>query len=340
MIAYYAHHHGSGHSHQAVAIAAHLTRPVIGLSSRPAPRGWAGPWVQLPNDVGDVNPITDDVTAGGVLHWAPRRHDGLLNRMRLISDALARYRVRLLVADVSVEVSLLARLHGVPVVVMAQPGDRTDPPHRAAYDLAERVLAPWPARTPSGWPRTWRQKTDHVGAFCRFDGLRPHHHSPGRQVMVLWGTGGLDVCPAQIQEAAAATPEWAWDVVGPPVPGVGGPPNLRWRGWLDDVWSALSIADVVVTHAGQNAVAEVAAARRPAVIVPQDRPHGEQRATGDMLVRCGIEAVELAWPRSQQWPLLLEQASLRGGGAWGHWSFGDGAERAAAILNQIAAGTR
>src|SRR2546430_2737882 len=78
----------------------------------------------------------------------------------------------------------------------------------------------------------------------------------------------------------AATPAGRWDVMGHP-PGAGtGPRNLTWHGWVDEVWPRRSDAGVVATHAGQNAVAEVAAARRPAIVLPQNRPHGEQHATG------------------------------------------------------------
>lgn len=331
MIAYYVHHQGSGHLHRAAAIAAATRTPVVGLSGRPAPEGWTGDWVDLPADTGGV---TTDVTAGGVLHWAPRRHPGLRARMGLIGGVLAR--ARLVVVDVSVEVTLLARLHGVPVVVVAQPGDRSDRPHRLAYDLAERLVAPWPARPAPGWPETWVAKTRHVGAVSRFDGRTPAPAGTGRRVLAAWGSGGLDVGPGQLRSAAAATPDWEWDVIGPAAPGGADPANLTWSGWAADVWPRLCAADVVVTHAGQNALAEVAAARRPAVVVPQDRPHGEQRATAEALARAGIGTPVGAWPAPADWPGLLDVAARRGGSDWARWSAGDGAERAAAVLDGLA----
>ncbi len=335
MIAYYVHHHGSGHAHRAAAIAARLRSPVVGLGSGPAPAGWPGRWVRLPGDAGGA---ADDATAGGTLHWAPRRHPGLHERTRMISAALAG--AALLVVDVSVEVALLGRLHGVPVVVMAQPGDRTDRPHRLAYDLAERLLAPWPERPAPDWPAAWTAKTVHLGAVSRFDGRQEDgpqqaRRVVARRVLALWGSGGLDVGPAEMRAAAAATPQWSWEVIGPPADGTG-PANLTWRGWVDDVWPELGAAGVVVTHAGQNALAEVAAARRPAVVVPQRRPHAEQVATGDALRRAGLGVVTGAWPAPQAWPGVLEQAQARGGAAWKGWSRGDGAARAAALLDELA----
>jgi hypothetical protein len=336
MIAYYVHHQGSGHLHRAAAIAEHMITPVVGLSSLRRPPGWTGGWMRLPGDSSDVDPTTADVSAGGTLHWVPRGHQGLRARMGLIAGAVADSRTRLLVADVSVEVALLARLHGLPVVVVAQLGERTDRPHRLAYDLAERLLAPWPARAQPAWPQSWRVKAVHVGAFSRFDGLPRTGASLRRRVLALWGSGGLDIGIAALRSAAAATPEWTWEVVGPRAPLASGPRNLCWRGWLADIWPALCAADVVVTHAGQNALAEVAAARRPAVVVPQDRPHGEQRACAEALDRLGIAVVRATWPEDHEWPGLLDQAAHCGGDAWSAWSFGDGAARAAGVLDELA----
>jgi hypothetical protein len=334
VIAYYVHHQGSGHAHRAAAIAAHLRTPVVGMGSGPSPAGWPGRWVALPGDAdeGDAGGTVADPTAHGTLHWAPRRHPGLRERMQLISEALAG--ASLLVVDVSVEVALLGRLHGVPVVIMAQPGDRTDRPHRLAYDLADRLLAPWPSRAEPGWPASWTAKTVHLGGLSRFDG-RSTRSPQGRRVLALWGSGGLDVGAAALRDAAAATPDWDWTVAGPEP--AGAPAGLAWRGWIDDVWPELDAAGVVVTHAGQNAVAEVAAARRAAVIVPQRRPHGEQVATGEALRRARLGVVTPVWPAAPAWPGVLEEAVARGGAGWSAWSPGDGAARAAALLDGLAA---
>ncbi|HWO64260.1 MAG TPA: glycosyltransferase, partial [Umezawaea sp.] len=282
MIAYYVHHHGSGHVHRATSIAHHLGEDVIGISSLDAPTRWPGRWTTLPGDAHGVDATHDDVTAGATLHWAPRHHAGLRERMAMVSADLSSGSVRLLVADVSVEIALLARLHGVPVVVVAQPGHRTDRAHRTAYDLAEAIIAPWPRQPASDWPREWLAKTAHVGAFSRFDGRPTCPATARRNVLVLWGAGGLAVSETQLHAAATATPEWHWHIAGPPASGTAPgphPPNLHHHGWVDDPWPLLGDAGVVITHAGQNALAEVAAARRPAVVIPQPRPFDEQHAT-------------------------------------------------------------
>lgn len=347
-IVYYVHHHGSGHAHRAAAIAAHCRTPVVGVGSRPAPPGWPGAWHELPPDTGgsdtctstdtDTDTDTADVTAGGTLHWVPRRHDGLRARTAAVSAVLAAGPARLLVADVSVEIALLARLHGVPVAVVAQPGERLDRPHRTAYDLAEVLLAPWPADPPRPWRPELTGRTVHLGGLSRYDD-RTAGPSPGRRrVLVLTGSGDGGADPAALAAAAAATPDWTWRVAG----GLTGvlrdaPPNLTCAGWTGEVWAELADADVVVGHAGQNVVAEIAAARRAAVVVPAERPYGEQTATGAVLRAAGLATVRDRWPAPADWPGVLDEALSRGGTGWSRWSDGRGAERAAAVLDRIAA---
>jgi UDP-N-acetylglucosamine:LPS N-acetylglucosamine transferase len=102
-----------------------------------------------------------------------------------------------------------------------------------------------------------------------------------------------------------------------------------------DVWTALLDADVVVCHGGQNAVAEVAAARRPAVVIAQPRPYQEQAATAAALDRLGIATGLHRWPEGSDWPGLLERALERGGSGWKAWSTGHAARDVAAFLEKL-----
>jgi len=323
VIGWYVHSHGRGHAQRLGCVAAHLQTPVTALSSLPRPDGFAGEWLRLADDLPRSDPERDP-TAGGTLHWAPRHHPGLLERSARIVEWVARTRPALVVVDVSVEVAVLVRSLGVPVVVAGMRGHRGDRAHRTAYDLADALLAPWPAEYAEPWPAGWLAKTWHVGALSRLDG-RPSRPAPGeRRVAVLWGEGGSDVTAADVAAAQQATPGWTWDVLG-----LGGPR-------VADPWSVLQAADVVVTHGGQNALAEVAAARRPAVVVPQSRPYDEQRANAAALDRAGLALVRATWPSPDAWPSLLERAVGLDVSAWTRWSDGAGASRAAALLDGAA----
>lgn len=329
-IGYYVHHQGEGHRRRATAVARELSGPVVGLGTGQAPQGWPGEWIALEADddppVGD--PALADVTAGDVLHWVPRHHPGLAGRSRQIVDWVTTARPALVVVDVSVEVTLLVRLCGVPVVVGAMPGERTDAVNALAYDVAEALLAPWPyaAHPDSGWPSSWWEKTWHVGGISALPGLDRLTSTPTddrRHVLLLWGSGGEAIGGADLDAAREATPGWRWTVRG------GGHPAA------DDLVADLLAADVVVCHAGQGSVADVARTRRPAVVLAQPRPYEEQDATVRALDRLGLAAVGYGWPLPHRWPELLDRALAIGGDGWAAWEAG-GAPRAARLLEDLA----
>ena len=323
MIGYYVHHHGAGHVTRASQVARHLRSPVTGFSSLPRPESWPGDWVQLPSDV-TASPT--DPTAGGVLHWAPLQHSGYAERMATLAHHMAG--LNLLVVDVSVEVSLLARLHGVPTVVLAMRGDRRDAPHRLAYDSATSLLVPWAREFPEPWwPDRWVDKARFVGAISRFDDRRPVPVVAGdaqRRVLVLLGAGGHDMPQAALSAARTHAPDWEWTLRSPQSPS-------------PDLWEELMRADVVVSHGGNNAVAEVAAARRPAVVVAQRRPFEEQHHTAAALDNAGICVGLGDWPHPQDWSGILDEALARGASGWRTWNPLDGAAQAAGYLDALVA---
>ncbi|MEJ7702693.1 MAG: hypothetical protein WKF47_03015 [Geodermatophilaceae bacterium] len=192
MIGYYIHHHGRGHLMRATSISAALDQPVVGLSSLPSPAGTSPyrDWVQLARD--DAADSVADPTAGGVLHWAPRDDAGLRERMAAIAAWVDRFHPAAVVVDVSIEVAALLRLLGVPVIIVAMPGDREDPAHQLAYRLADAVLAFWTREVydPS-WLTAHHDRTHFVGALSRFDDrARPGCEPTRRRTAVLLGGAG------------------------------------------------------------------------------------------------------------------------------------------------------
>lgn len=344
MIGYYVHHQGRGHLTRASSIAAQLPLPVVGLSSLPAPTdGPFADWVSLAAD--DEAAASDsadlDVTAGGTVHWAPRRDPGLRDRMGAVADWVRRCRPAAVVVDVSVEVAVFVRLLGVPVVVVALPGDRADEAHQLAYRLADAVLAFWPAAVyQPPWLMPHAPRTHYVGALSRFDDRGrsggPAGEAGGGPVrptgVLLCGTGG-EAVTAEQYAALPADHDWRWlGAAGDDPAGV----TAAATAWVDDPWPVLCAADVVVSHAGQNALAEIAAAGRPAVIVPQARPHHEQVRTGAALAAAGIARVSPDWPTAERWPAELAAAAALGGDGWTRWRPGDAAARAAAVIESVA----
>ncbi len=331
MIGYYVHHQGRGHLHRAQALAEALDERVTGLSSLPRPASWTGPWLTLPRD--DVRPDPTGVTAGGRLHWVPRHDPGLRARSALLASWLERSRPRLVVVDVSVEVALLVRLHGVPVVTVVLPGRRTDPAHLLGFRVSDALVAfsPLPAAAlVPGLPDDVAARVCSVGAISRFPVARPAERRPGPpRAVVLAGQGGPGArggCPSPVPDEATlrrSAAGWEWSVLGGP------------GAWVEDPSPALRDADVVVTHAGEGALADVAAQRRPAVVVPDERPFAEQETTAALLAQGDWPAVVLPRVPDDGWPEVLRRAASLDGGGWARWCDGRAAERFA----QVVAGT-
>jgi UDP-N-acetylglucosamine--N-acetylmuramyl-(pentapeptide) pyrophosphoryl-undecaprenol N-acetylglucosamine transferase len=321
VIAYYVHHHGRGHVMRALAISARLAEAVVFLSSLPAPAGLrsADRWVRLPLDVDRSAPV--DVTAHGRLHWAPLHVHGLAQRSSRIVEVLAETRPRRVVVDCSVEVTLLCRLAGYPVTVVAQPGERDDPAHQLGYDVADQILAPWSARTYTPcWLVRHAERVHYTGAISRFDGCARPARTGEEFGLLLAGAGGDDVPHGALDELRSATTELRWRAAGGS------------SAWVDDIWPTLSAAAIVVTHAGQSALADVALSGAAAVVIAQDRPFGEQHATADALGRADIVVTRSGWPAVDEWPALLSRARNLDPRRWEWLEVRGAAGRAAEVL--------
>ena len=365
VIGYYIHHQGRGHLHRAVSIAGALAElpgapRVTGLSTLPKPAEWSGPWVHLARDDEASDPA--HTTASGRLHWVPEDDEGLRSRMAMIAAWIGDAAPAVMVVDVSVEVTLLARLLGVRVVPVALPGERSDAPHTLGYDVAAVILAAWPPAAQGmlrGLSAANRAKVVPVGGISRFPAVdvaatrdvtatrdvpatpdvpatrdvpaTPEvpvtqnapagAPSPVRHVVVLSGAGGSSLNAELLDAARRDAPGWEFTVLG--ADGL----------WVDDPRPFLLTADVVVTHAGQNAIAEVAALRRPAIVVPQARPHSEQVSTARVLATLpGLPALVLDEFPTSGWGELLERAASLDGRGWSTWVDGEGAQRAAEVL--------
>lgn len=326
-IGWYVHHQGGGHLGRLRAILPRLDADVICFSSLSEPDDLPSRvrWITLEQDSDTVDgrdPARADPNAGGTLHWAPLQHGGHRSRLARVAGVLAAEPVDAFVVDVSVEVTLFVRLLGIPVVVMAQPGDRTDTPHRLAYGAATAIIAPWPehlvsSRQLDGYDVTF------TGGISRHEGRPVSRSEPGVDVLLLGGRGGSTVTPGEIAAARESTPGRRWRVLTD-----GGE-------WVADPWALLTSARVVVAWAGQNSIADLAAASARAIVVPQPRPFREQVATGEALAAAGLALVEGGWPEPERWPALLDAADGLTPD-WDRWQVDGAALRAAEAIQRIA----
>ncbi len=335
MIAWYVHHHGWGHMTRMQAIRPYLADEVTVFSSLPEPASLAPrtTWVQLPSDSDPVIGADGvrreahelgDVTANGSLHWAPLGHPGHQARLSAIADWVAVHPTAAFVVDVSVEITMLARLMGVPTIVFAQPGERTDAPHRLGYDLADLILMPWPQGTIEATGLVGRERVRAVGGVSRYDGrARPDTDDHlDRRVLFL----GRALDGDRLAETIALLGADGWTVESA---GANGDDRI------DDVWPLLCRATVVVSAAGQNSVADLAAADARAVVIAQERPFGEQEDMARVLAAQGY---------AQSLPIDATPSEIVDGirraadtaPRWDAWQVGGAAARAASAIEELA----
>lgn len=307
---FYAHHHGRGHVSRIAAVCAELgaSRCTVATSHEGAaavlPTGTDV--VLLPSDVPPT--ATGDVTAGGVLHWAPE-HPVAAERAHAITGWLRDRHPAVVLVDVSVEVALAVRLAGVPVVVVRLHGDRSDPPHDLAHRIADSLIAPFPDALEHPSTSPWlRDKTVHAGFVAAGAGrpVRPSG-SAGDRVLVVWGQGHPPPSGDLLDAAAATAPARRWEMAGPPCPGVA-PRRVRHRGWVPDVGALLDAADVVVGPPGDGLVSDVAAAQARFVAVCEPRPFDEHHFKAAALERTGAAVAVDGWPAAEAWPGVLARA--------------------------------
>ena len=282
--------------------------------------------VRLPRD--DSAPTFSDPSANGTLHWAPLHDSGLRERMGLIAAWVTATKPSVMVVDVSVEVALLVRLLGVPVVVMAMPGDRIDAPHNLVYQAADHILAAWPRNL---YEPPWLRQ------YSAQDDLRRRNQSLRRS------------CP----NAAIARP----------CPECTCPQRCRWfhaglrrRKTLRRCASTtpMGIPWCGRRSVGRGSVAGSVYRRRGGLFGRSEfgRRHRRRRSTRDhhprraplrRTARHGERSrtrrnrvVQHRWPDLDDWPLLIERAHAFGPDAWERWQTRGAAARAAALIERVA----
>lgn len=332
VIGWYVHHHGFGHVARFLAVHPHVRTPVVAFSSLPRPAGLdaATEWVVLPADAdvienpdgSVIDPREADPTARGHLHWAPHDHPGHRARLTTIAAVASERDLTAFVVDVSAEVVAFARLLGLRTIAVTQPGARTDAPHALAYALADRIVAPWahgavptPALTPHGDRVVW------TGGISRYDGRVGAQPALPRSVLLL-GQVLAPAVRADVTERLTAR-GWRVDAVG-----------FDDASRVDDPWPHLTRSSVVVSAAGQNSVADLAASGSRAVVVAQARPFDEQRATADAVHRWGLAQRAAEDTTAESLVDLVEQAAATAPD-WSRWQVAGAAERMAAAVEAV-----
>ena len=142
--------------------------------------------------------------------------------------------------------------------------------------------------------------------------------------MLMAGTGGDGFTAEVVARAQEQTPDWDWTVL-----------SRSLGTWHRDPSAVLAEADVVVLHPGQNSLAEVAALRVPALVVPAPRPFEEQQVTAGVLSD-GWPALVADTVPGTGWRDLLYAARALDGDGWAAWCDGGAPARIAAVVGRVA----
>ncbi len=301
-VAYYAHHHGSGHLQHARDIIETTDHEFLIISSREFESNKHTVISKvLPSDVieGYVAPQT------GPFHYIPTAPH-VRERFFTLLTALHDFQPDIVIVDVSVEVATFVKLAGYPVIYRHMHGNRTDEPHQNIYTIADSLVAYYDKSLNSEIAlQPYVEKT----FFTKM--LRPNiNHSAqsiAKTVTVLTSTGSDGVSIENVCYAAEQTPDWHWTIIGK-LNSHGDlsklPSNCTYEGFVDDPDTYLSSASVIVTSGGHNAIARTLAHEKPFVVTPESRPFDEQLSFAKALEQVHSIPCVASW-QSQDWQALL-----------------------------------
>ena len=291
--AFYVHHHGSGHVMRAIAIASRLKDSTIYFMGSDLARyqHLIPAHIQCYHLPGDVAQGDDHFARSAeldFLHYAPLNVPNALKRTAMISGILSELFPVLLVVDVSVEVTMLAALCGVPTVVIRQNGNRNDLPHLNAYQSAQKLIAPSPMTLMNRSDYHWvEEKTFFSGGFSRYNGAREVAlQMVADAVGVLTGSGGTSINALFINLLSAQCPDKTFHILGKIEDTAQlSNPNLIVHGMVANPAEILSACEVVIGNAGHNTVMEMAELDKRFICVYEDRPFEEQQLKAQLLAK-------------------------------------------------------
>jgi len=290
--------------------------------------------------------IAATLSQAGAMLGAVRRAEAV------VADAIARFRPEAVVID-SIYAIRPVRRAGLPLAAINNSDMVTRRMARGGWPIA--VLPQFLAVEASDYffhrlvpdlvvsPRLDPSDAAESGPFRRVGPIvraecRPgaaHGGRPERVVVML--SGSVLGSPVAL---ARPRPGLTVDVVGRPAPNGGAvPEGVVYHGKVRDSLSLMRDADLLVVNGGFSAVSEALVLRKPVVVIPVPR-HAEQWANGECVRRLGLglvaaeegleEAIDAALARIGEFRIAYDALPV----------VADGAERAAELILDLAAGRR
>ncbi|EDM35931.1 hypothetical protein PBAL39_23027 [Pedobacter sp. BAL39] len=311
-IAFYIHHHGLGHLTRAMEIMKRFPDHEMIFMGSNLHFQSALPAnvrvVHLPLDVAnETDTYYHEELPSDIFHYAPLNVSGIRDRMSIMTELFRDEFPMILIVDVSVEVALLARLCGIPTIVMRQHGKRGDLPHRLAYQSAELLIAPYPRSMYRGNEDEAYAKTLFTGGFSKFNvNGNPAKEIPNH-IAILLGGGGSSLNSSVITEIATTCPNHFFHILGKISGDAPDLTNTTWYGHLDQPQSIIEQCTMVIGNTGHNTVMEVASLNKRFIGIPEQRPFEEQLDKAEAISsRRGIHILLPEHLPETNWNNLLE----------------------------------
>ena len=315
---FYIHHHGSGHLMRALAIAASLPKGTVTFMGSdldtyqqiiPDHIGC----IQLPEDVAREEDLYAIKRELDFLHYAPLNIKGAAERAALICAVLVEKYPVMLIIDVSVEITLLAAISGIPAMVIRQNGNRNDIPHLNAYQSAQMLIAPCSRELMNRSGAPWvDNKTFFSGGFSRYTGrAKSQNVVVKNSVAVMTGSGGTSLDAGFLFHLAEQCPAKMFQVIGNIIlpERYNLPKNVTVHGKVSDPYQLLNTCEVVIGNGGHNTVMEMADLDKRFICIPEERPFAEQTEKAKLLQKhqmaVVVEPTELMYAN---WHSLIDQA--------------------------------
>ena len=276
--------------------------------------------IYLPGDVAEQSDPYAAMMELSFLHYAPINVEKVAKRAAEISAALHALFPVILIVDVSVEVTMLATLCGIPTVVIRQNGDRDDSAHLHAYECAQLLIAPSPEELMNPSPHDWvNAKTFFSGGFSKYSGKDQYVQDVDhRAIGMIVGSGGTSLDGSTVNALATQCPDKQIHVIGDisdiaPVSAQ----HVIFHGQVNDPADLLSRCDVIIGNAGHNTVMEMADLGKKFVCIPEDRPFQEQLRKAELLEQNNMAVV--VQPQAlidADWKMIIHKAENLPADCW------------------------
>ncbi len=295
--AFYIHHHGAGHLTRALAIAEQLPHnEVVFFGSSLATYKDLLPedilTIELPFDTPTDSDRDWTSSELNFLHYAPLNVKGIVERNDRIINFFGKNNRCLLIVDVSVEIALLARLCGIPTVVVRQHGDRSDTPHLLAYESASLLLAPYAKLMAQPIEKEFIQKTFYSGGFSKYSGMSIEEHSSSEdQIAIFFGQGGTCFDLPLIAQIRRDLPQtFNLHILGT-IQNYQAIDGVSYYGNSKNAYPILKNCRIVISNAGHNCIMELGDLRKKIICIPAERPFEEQKIKAKILENAGVAKV-------------------------------------------------